>query len=735
MNRPLHSLCLAAALLCAAGTARGQCANNNTPIAGGAITPNCPGTTSVPCVQGGQYALINVVAGNQYTFATCGASFDTQLTLYNNSGGGSLGYNDDSGTCGFLSAQSFIAWTATFTGQLRVLVDRYNCASNTVCAPLTITCTTPPPPVTNGSPCGALPLSLVSTCGGGVFTNAAGGNSGTSPAPTCGSYVAGSQDVWFTFTAGPLGAVNLQSWAGGMTDGVMAVYSAPSCSGPFTQIGCNDDATGLMPALNLTGLTPGQTYYVRFWGYGTQTGSFTLCAQGVASFPPGDCVYILSLFDSYGDGWGTSNVGISINGAPYQYYTVGTSFNQALFGVNIGDVVTLIYNNSGSWQGENSYTLTMGGGGMLYNSGSPPPAGLVYAGVVDCVPPPAPPEDCIGAITICSGQSFNNNTNNTGQVADLTLVTAGCLLNTERQGTWYTFSPSTSGTIAFTINPSNPADDYDFAIWGPYPPGSNTGTICPPSSPPLRCSYAAPPGATGLNFTATDLSESAVGDKWVRFINALEGEVYILYISNWSQSGLSFSLDWNPQMTASLDCTLLPLGLLDLRAEPAGTAVQVSWATASALAGGLFTVERAGDDGHFAALGSVPVASTPGTTLYHYRDEAPLTGLNLYRLLLREPGEPDSYSRTVHVRMGAHAWTLSPNPVEPYTLLLPPAAAPDVVVLHLFNAQGRSVGSQRLALSPAGAPLPVEHLPAGLYHADITDLEGRSWGRVRLVKP
>jgi hypothetical protein len=29
----------------------------------------------------------------------------------------------------------------------------------------------------------------------------------------------------------------------------------------------------------------------------------------------------------------------------------------------------------------------------------------------------------------------------------------------------------------------------------------------------------------------------------------------------------------------------------------------------------------------------------------------------------------------------------------------------------------------------------VEHLPAGLYHADITDLEGRSWGRVRLVKP
>ena len=61
----------------------------------------CIGTTNVPCVQGGQYALINVVTGNTYTFSTCGASFDTQITLYNNAGGGSLGYNDD--FCGLQS--------------------------------------------------------------------------------------------------------------------------------------------------------------------------------------------------------------------------------------------------------------------------------------------------------------------------------------------------------------------------------------------------------------------------------------------------------------------------------------------------------------------------------------------------------------------------------------------------------------------------------------------------------
>ena len=117
----------------------GQCADDNTQIAGGAITPNCPGTTTVPCVQAGQYALINVVAGSQYTFSTCAATFDTQITLYNNTGGASLGYNDDA--CGL---QSTLTWTATFTGQLRVLIDQFFCGSNATCSPLEITCTPPP---------------------------------------------------------------------------------------------------------------------------------------------------------------------------------------------------------------------------------------------------------------------------------------------------------------------------------------------------------------------------------------------------------------------------------------------------------------------------------------------------------------------------------------------------------------------------------------------------------------
>ncbi len=736
MGNLLTRLALLCALTHTASIAIGQCANDNTAIAGGAITPNCPGTTNVPCVQGGQYALVNVTAGYQYTFATCGAAFDTQITLYNNAGGASLGYNDDSGTCGFLSSQSYIAWTAGFTGQLRVLVDRYNCANHAVCAPLTITCSIPPPPVTNGNPCGALAQSLVSACGGGTFTNAGGGNSGIA-APTCGSYLGGSQDVWFSFVAGPLGQVNLLSSAGTLTDGVMAVYSAPSCSGPFTQIACDDDSgPGLMPQLGLNGLVPGQAYFVRFWGYGTATGSFNLCVQGVSTVPPGGCVYMLNLFDSFGDGWGSSSVGVSINGGPFTYYTVTGSTNNVAIPATPGTLLVLTYVNTGPWQGENSYTLTLGAG-SIFNSGSPPAAGNSFAATLTCNPPPAPPEDCVGSVTICNGQSFNNNTNNTGNVADLTLATAGCLLNTERQGTWYNFTISASGQVAFTINPANPADDYDFAIWGPFPPGSTPSSICPPLSAPLRCSYAAPGGATGLNYTATDLSEDAFGDKWVRYLDVVVGQVYLLYISNWSQSGLAFNLDWNLQGGASLDCTVLGAELVSLKAHDRVSEVLLEWTIANSGTYARYAVERAATGGAFIEIGALPGLSGTGASQeYRFLDRSPLDGMNWYRIRMHEASGESRLSHEIAVLHdhGARLFRLSPNPMDASGWIEFSSEQEGVAVLDAFTPDGRHLQSWSMPVAAGtnrqvidtrrlleGAyPLRLQLPGGGVRHARLT---------------
>ncbi len=688
-----------------------QCTNNNTAIAGGAITPACPGTTNVPCVQGGQYALINVVSGNQYTFATCGASFDTQITLFNNAGGASLGFNDDSGTCGLFSLQSYIAWTATFTGQLRVLVDLYNCATNATCAPLAITCSSPPPPVTNADPCGSTAIPLTNPCAGVTYSNVGGGNSATTPTPTCGNFIGGSQDVWFSFVAGPLGTVSLQSNAGTLTDGAMAVYSAPSCSGPFALISCDDDSgPGLMPQLGLSGLTPGQTYYVRYWGFGAATGTFTLCAQGLTTAPAGDCVYTLNMYDAFGDGWGASTVGISTNGGvSFTYYTVTGTFNQAVFGVTIGSQVWITYQVNGApFQGEISYTLALGAS-ALFNSGSPPAAGLVYASTVSCVPPPSPPEDCVGAITICNNQSFNNNTTSTGNTADLNAANYGCLATAERQGTWYVFSPSASGSIGLNIDPVGP-DDYDFAIWGPYPPGSTPTTMCPPAAQPIRCTFASGPSTftatgdynTGMGHAVysppqfanpgTSYGENPAGDGWVPGIDVIVDQVYLMYISNWDQTGLAFSLSWTLANGASLDCTQLGVEFLDLRATADGDATVVEWSTTSERQSSHFIIERATDAVHFEGIGSLDAHGGPGiTTDYRFLDPWPMTGVNYYRLKEVDQAGGNTNSEVVDVFFGTATDEIHvvPNPAQNSTTLYFTAGGSGQGRVELLDARGR----------------------------------------------
>lgn len=583
-----------------------QCTNNNV-LTGTAVTPNCPGNTNIACVQGGQYALINVVAGNTYTFSTCGASFDTQITLFNNAGGGSLGFNDDA--CGL---QSTVTWTATFTGQLRVLVDLYNCASNTTCAPLAITCTAP---------------------------------------------------------------------------------------------------------------------------------------------PTGDCVYTLTLFDSFSDGWGTSFVGYSINGGPFQNYTLPTGFasTSVQIGVNIGDVIVINYNASGTWQTDNSYILALNGA-SLFSSGSPPAAGTTYAGTVTCVAPPPPPEDCLGAVAICSNLALNNNTNNTGNVADINIANAGCLDITEFQGTWYMFSPSAGGNLGLTINPLGP-DDYDWGVWGPYPPGTTPSMVCPPIGPPIRCAASSGPAtfestgsyATGMGHatysppqfapTGTTYAIPSTFDNcpliapqrcgWVSGMQVTTGQVYLMYISNWSQSNTGFTLSWNLQNGASLDCTILPVDLLHFDATGEQDHVAIAWTTAGDNPSASFDVERSQDGNTFEHVGTLAAnqyASVAQDYLLH--DEAPLQGMSYYRLVQVDGSGNKKYSqvRSVVMNDGTKPLRLFPNPGKDVVDVQIASHLVDGT-LEVIDATGRTL--LRRASMKEQLRLEVPTLAPGSYTFRLVAPDGR----------
>jgi len=117
----------------------GECGSNNTidGCSGGRQYP--PNTLSpsntwqyATCLYAGEYAKFSVTSGQTYTFSTCSthgasASYDTELTLMNNSGT-VLAFNDD--YCGL---QSKITWTSNFSGYIRVQVTAYTCKTNSIC--------------------------------------------------------------------------------------------------------------------------------------------------------------------------------------------------------------------------------------------------------------------------------------------------------------------------------------------------------------------------------------------------------------------------------------------------------------------------------------------------------------------------------------------------------------------------------------------------------------------------
>ena len=102
-------------------------------------TTRYPSTTLSPTtawktqnsIYAGEYAVFNVVLGRIYNFSYCSAdgataSYNSELTLRNNSTGVFLAYSDD-----FCGDDAKIVWTATYTGTVKLVTTVSGCGTNT----------------------------------------------------------------------------------------------------------------------------------------------------------------------------------------------------------------------------------------------------------------------------------------------------------------------------------------------------------------------------------------------------------------------------------------------------------------------------------------------------------------------------------------------------------------------------------------------------------------------------
>jgi hypothetical protein len=269
------------------------------------------------------------------------------------------------------------------------------------------------------------------------------------------------------------------------------------------------------------------------------------------------------------------------------------------------------------------------------SDGSGNRAGWVANVSCSATPGPTPggtsTQDCglNGGTSICNDASFSGNSSGAGNNDFAILGDDGCL-GGENQSSWYYFSPVSAGTLSFNIIPANGTDDYDFAIWGP-----TTSLQCPSFSllAPIRCSYSGVNGNTGLGNGATDFSEDASGDSYVAPLTVSPGQFYTMLIDNFSTTMSPFNLDWTFGGGASLNCSVLPIVLLNFDGEIKESSVILNWATASEKNNAYFLIERSSNGEDWDVLKRIKGAGNSSFKIsYSCSDDNPLYGVSYYRL-------------------------------------------------------------------------------------------------------
>ncbi len=168
--------------------------------------------------------------------------------------------------------------------------------------------------------------------------------------------------------------------------------------------------------------------------------------------------------------------------------------------------------------------------------------------------------DCLGAIPVCQTvYTFSSSVHGTGNYMDIPVLGAAsvnqcpnsCISAGEKNTTWFIFTTQTAGLINFGINPIDPADDYDWAV---YNISTNGCSDIYSGGMQVSCNYCATPGLTGPNGISGYWCEGPNGcSQYNAPIPAAAGQTYVLMVDNFSASNSGYTLDFTASSASIFD--------------------------------------------------------------------------------------------------------------------------------------------------------------------------------------
>jgi gliding motility-associated-like protein len=164
--------------------------------------------------------------------------------------------------------------------------------------------------------------------------------------------------------------------------------------------------------------------------------------------------------------------------------------------------------------------------------------------------------DCPSSAMLCdkstiSVASVTGAGTNTRELDDATcFASGGFTTNLESNSTWFKWTCLQSGTLSFTITPTNLTDDMDFAVYElPNGVSNCTGKLLQRcmASGTTNGNACALLGETGLRDGETDVSEpSGCGlstqNNYLKSLDMVAGKSYALGINNFTSTGNGFNL-------------------------------------------------------------------------------------------------------------------------------------------------------------------------------------------------
>lgn len=663
----------------------------------------------------------------------------TQLISLNNIAGSTsdLYFSIHPGTCGSIGAALLCSdpESNTVTGLTvgtTYYVRIYSYTSTTGQTSTFSLCISPPPtPPANDNPCTATAAAVnaVFSCTTQTGGTLAGATSSTVGLGSC--FGTADDDVWYSFVANnSTQLITLNNVAGSTTDLYHSVYSG-SCGAPGAALICSDPNSS-----TVTGLTVGNTYYVRIYSYTSTTGqttTFSLCINP-PPLPPSNDNPCGATAASVNSAAGTCTVqtagtivGATASGVAlgacfgtadddvwYSFVANGTSMNINLNNINgsTTDLYHSVYAGTCGSLGAalicsdpNSSTitgLTIGNTYYvrIYSYTSTTGQTTTFSLCINPTPPPPTNVTCDQMQPICSGSPIVFQAQSGGGSAAVG-PDYGCLSTTPNP-TWFYLEIATAGSMAIDLTAGS---DVDFAMWGPYANLAAAQADCSSYPAPIDCSYS------GSNVELMNIASVNVG------------EVYAVLVTNYADVIQSITLNQASGASATTNCAIvtLPVSLLYFNAIPNDGVVDLNWETESEENNDYFEIERSVD-----AVNWETIAKKDGQgnstvrTKYAHTDNNPYSGLSYYRLKQIDFDLSYKHTNIISVDLSKNNESISnvhPNPTNDLVYYDLITKSKGDITIEVINYAGEVVyfENKQVELGKNALNISLQDLKNGVY--------------------